>query len=174
MAHIWLLDGDPREWTPMPLVGDALTLVNGTLRPVDETPPIPFAQTRLVIRRLAEATHTWALLTTSRALRLNGDPVPLGVALLDDRDEIRLPDLTVWFSTEAQAHVEPFPESTRGFCPRCKQPIEVATPAVRCPGCALWHHASDELPCWSYASTCAACSKDTALDAGYRWTPEDL
>jgi hypothetical protein len=175
MAHFWILDDDSREWTPTPLVGDAVALVNGAFRRADDTPPVVATQARIILRRLADPPNTWALLSTSCALRLNGALLPLGLAVLDDRDEIRLPALTAWFSTETQARVEPFPESTpRGFCPRCKQAIAAATPAVRCPTCGLWHHASDDLPCWAYATTCAACAQDTALDAGFRWTPEDL
>jgi len=119
---------------------------------------------------------TWALLCGAKQpVRVNGLPVPLGLTVLSDRDEIRLPRFFARFSTETQAHVEPFPESaTRGFCPRCKQRIEAGTPAVCCPSCGLWHHASADLPCWSYAPTCAACVQRTAMDAGFRWTPEDL
>ena len=100
----------------------------------------------------------------------------LGIVALSDRDEIRPADgLPLFFSTETLARVEPFPASgARGFCPRCKQHIEPGTPAVRCPGCSLWYHMSDEFPCWTYAPQCSACPQETALDADFRWTPEDL
>ena len=175
MAHLWLLDVS-NEWTPQLLAGGATTLADDGLRSADYAAGAETGvAAHVLLRRLADPANTWALLTASPALRVNGAPVPLGIAVLDDRDEIRLPNLTAWFSTETRACIEPFPASTaRGFCPRCKQAIETGTPAVRCPSCGLWHHASDALPCWTYAPACAACAQDTALDAGFRWTPEDL
>lgn len=154
MAHLWT-SSDSGDWTPTPLDADA--------------------EARFPLRRLIGPPDGWALISGDPTVRVNGSPLPLGIALLDDRDEISLPDRTVWFSTETQPQVEPFPESdARGFCPRCKLPIESASPSVRCPACGLWHHASDTLPCWTYAPTCTACAQETALDAGFRWTPEDL
>ncbi len=174
MAHVWILNSS-KEWTPHPLVGDAAVLVGGAFRRADDTPSVVEAQARVLLRRLADPPNSWALLTSHPRIRVNGAPVPLGLVVLDDRDELRLPELTAWFSTETQAQVEPFPESaTRGFCPRCQQAIAPGSPAVRCPGCGLWHHASDDLPCWTYAPACSACAQETALDAGFRWTPEDL
>jgi hypothetical protein len=71
--------------------------------------------------------------------------------------------------------VSPMPETPRGMmCPRCRQRIEKETLAVRCPQCGLWHHQSEELPCWTYSSTCAMCPQPSALDAGYQWTPTEL
>jgi hypothetical protein len=174
MAHFWILNGS-QEWTPQPLDGDAALIVGAALQCSHDAPAGDGARAGVLLRRVNDPPNTWVLLTASPALRLNGVPVPLGLAVLDDRDEIRLPELTAWFSTETQAHVEPFPESpARGFCPRCKQAIVAGSAAVRCPGCGLWHHASDDLPCWTYAATCSACAQETALDAGFRWTPEDL
>lgn len=175
MAHLWTHDA-AGAWASTPIAAAAVLRGDGTITPADADPPSPFtAASGIQVRRVVGQPDTWALLTASRAFRLNGVPVSLGLAVLEDRDEIRLPGVHVWFSTETQAHVEPFPQSaTRGFCPRCKQAIEAGSPAVRCPSCGLWHHASDDLPCWTYAPTCAACAQDTDLDAGFRWTPEDL
>jgi len=157
MAHVWVFDTN-REWVPKLLSGEATSLAD-----------------RVWLHPTVDPPGTWVVLTSEPGLRLNGLPVPLGLAVLEDRDEIRMPGFTAWFSTETQACVEPFPESaSRGYCPRCKQAIVAATEAVRCPQCGLWHHASDELPCWGYAPTCAACDHDTSLDAGFRWSPEEL
>jgi hypothetical protein len=159
MAHLWTLD-DSNEWRARPLVNATPEVIAGGVT---------------LLRRSREATDVWTLVSASAALRLNGAPVPLGLAVLEDRDEIRLPGVTAWFSTETLAQVEPFPESVaRGVCPRCKQTIATGSPAVRCPSCGLWHHESEEFPCWTYADTCAGCGHATALDAGFRWTPEDL
>lgn len=174
MAHFWILD-DSKRWTPAPLVGDAAVLAGGEVHRADDTITRAEAHARVLLRRFADPSNSWALLTDQPHVRVNGSPVPLGMLVLEDRDEIRLPDLTAWFSTETQAQVEPFPESTaRGFCPRCKQIIPPGSAAVRCPSCGLWHHESDTLGCWTYALTCSACAQETALDAGFRWTPEDL
>jgi hypothetical protein len=157
MAHLWILDND-QAWVTQLLAGDAVSLAE-----------------LVTLQRTPDASTPWALLSGDPRLRLNGMPVPAGLAMLEDRDEIRLPGRSMWFSTELRAQVQAFPASaTRGYCPRCKQAIDAGTAAVCCPQCALWHHASEELPCWTYASTCAACSQDTSLEAGFRWTPEDL
>lgn len=161
MAHLWILDPD-KVWVATTLL-DEHRLVDGGPHPV-------------LLRRLADAMNNWAILTADRAtVRVNGAPIAIGIAVLADRDEIRTADRTVWFSTETRAAVEPFPESIpHGSCPRCKTAIEPGSPAVRCPSCGLWHHASEELPCWLYGPTCGICNQLTALDAPFRFTPEDL
>jgi hypothetical protein len=158
MAHFWDLDeGNQQVATP---VSDGATV---------------FGQARL--HYVAGPPDAWVLVAPPDfGIRLNGEPVSTGLTVLADRDELRVPGQPPrFFSTETIARVEPFPESTRGgCCPRCRQTIECGTQAVRCPSCGLWHHASDELPCWTYAPTCAACAQDTSPDAGFRWTPEEL
>ena len=80
-----------------------------------------------------------------------------------------------YFSTETTARVEPFPGTDRPVhCPRCKLAIEEGTESVRCPRCAIWHHQSETHPCWTYGERCALCDQETALDAGLRFSPEDL
>ena len=82
---------------------------------------------------------------------------------------------TFFFSTESLTRVEPLPEDVFATCPRCKQAIPPGSMAVRCPSCGVWHDQRDEKPCWTYAERCAACqNQPTALDADFRWTPEDL
>ena len=126
---------------------------------------------------VAGPPDAWVLLCEADSrVHINGEPVSAGVVVLADRDELRIPGQSPrYFSTETTARVEPFPESPLGgCCPRCRQTIECGTPAVRCPSCGLWHHASGDLPCWTYAPACAACAQDTSPDAGFRWTPEEL
>jgi len=98
--------------------------------------------------------------------------------VLEDKDEIRTAGAgSLIFSTERRACVEPFPGMDRpAMCPRCGTEIEVNTPAVRCPGCGVWHHQNidNELPCWTYAETCATCDQPTDLGTDFRWTPEGL
>jgi len=174
MAHLWIFDTG-NAWVAHPLSGDAVALDGVTASGSTSSRPAAEPEARVTLRRLADPPNSWAVLTSDPALRLNGLPVPLGVAVLDDRDEIRAPGITAWFSTEQRALVEAFPDAAHaGSCPRCKQAITTATAAVRCPGCGLWHHESVEMPCWSYADTCASCAQRTALDAGFEWTPEGL
>jgi hypothetical protein len=162
MAHQWTVDAG-KGWVASTLRDDHRWLTDDGLRAVR-------------LRRLANTPNGWTILTNDCAgVRVNGKPVPLGIAVLDDRDEIRMAGNTVWFSTETRPTVEPFPESTRrGSCPRCKQPLEHGTPAVRCPDCGVWHHASDEWPCWTYGTRCGVCTHPTALDGPWRFCPEDL
>ncbi len=160
MAHLWRERG-PDGWAPTPLVGDRIGLGCSS-----------------ALRRLGDANGAaWMLLAAPAArVLVNGLPLAIGAVVLSDRDEIRLPSGSpLYFSTETLAVVAPFPESgPRGFCPRCKQSIAPGSPAVRCPSCGLYHHSSEDLACWTYGPQCAGCSHDTALDAGFRWTPEDL
>jgi hypothetical protein len=110
------------------------------------------------------------------SLRVNGQPLVLGVRVLRDRDEISIAGQRCFFSTEELALVVPFPGMAQFICcPRCKQKLEPGTSAVACPHCRAWHHQSEEFPCWTYDATCALCQlHSTALDAGYSWTPELL
>ena len=171
MAHLWTRsDAGNGEWTVVALAGDGVDLTVG------DSGVSPSAT--VILRRVGGAAQdAWALLAAREArVRVNGVPVQLGIIVLADRDEIRWPpDCTRFFSTEQQPTVVPYPaDAGRGFCPRCKQAIPAGEAAVRCPGCGLWHHASDALPCWTYGEHCAACAEPTALDAGFRWTPEEL
>jgi hypothetical protein len=160
MPHLWNVDGSG-EWKLTMLTDDEFTLVD----------------TSLSLRRVGGRADEWALMSSAQSsTRVNGIRVTTGLTILADRDEIRPAGGPTWFfSTETQARVEPFPGSgERGFCPRCKLPIAAGAPAVRCPGCGLWYHQSDEFPCWTYAPQCTACPQPTEFGAGFRWTPEDL
>jgi hypothetical protein len=113
-------------------------------------------------------------------VRLNGAPLPLGIRALRDRDEIRVSGLgATFYTTETLATVVAFPGPTSVPCGRCQVAIREGEPAVACPGCGVFHHSGPcadgvERPCWIYAERCAFCPQPTALDAGFRWTPEDM
>jgi len=176
MAHLWMQEA-ANEWVVVPLERDALAL--------DAVPP-----RRLAVNRAAEearngailmpfeqeGTERWALIDGGGRVRINGHPPAAGLRVLDDRDEIRtVAGGTVYFSTETRARVEEFPGAERPVhCPRCKLAIDAGTPAVSCSRCAIWHHQSDRYPCWTYAERCALCDQETDLDAGFRFSPEDL
>lgn len=133
--------------------------------------------------------ETWLFLAPpSAAAFVNGRRLSLGIRVLRDRDEILLPNSLpsdppdtepqrIFFSTERLAIVEPFPGGKKPvFCSRCKQIIEEGQLSVRCPSgrCGIWHHETVDQPCWTYSDKCSNCDQATALDAGYRWTPEML
>ncbi|MGQ0734257.1 MAG: hypothetical protein ACT4QD_11440 [Acidobacteriota bacterium] len=186
MAHLWVRSGLD-EWAVLPLGerleldGQALPAAgvfesseqrSGARRSFDQQPPATAA--------LVCSTHAgleiWTLLASPHRVTVNGIPVPNGVRVLSDRDELHVAGLEkAYFSTERLTRVEPCPaSSTPLLCPRCRQEIAAAAPAVCCPGCGVWHHQEETLECWTYAERCALCPQPTSLNAGYQWTPEDL
>ncbi len=118
--------------------------------------------------------RNWLLLTSGDApVSVNGHRVALGIVKLCDRDEIVSREgARLFFSTETQEKSEPFPGLETGscICPRCRLEIAQDAPAVRCGICRVWEHAA----CWTYAPTCATCSRETSPDAGLTFNPEEL
>jgi hypothetical protein len=168
MAHLWqsrvrhVANGETIcSWCVVPLSGGAMAVGSA-----------------LLLRCRDAAGETWLIMDARPPrVHLNGSSLTTGIHVLHDRDEIcGIPGVgRMFFSTEVLARVEPYPGAERpASCPRCKQPITAGTPAVRCPGCGVWYHQSEDFPCWTYSETCALCPQLTALDAGYRWTPESL
>ena len=126
-----------------------------------------------------DAGDSWALVVALGApVRVNGVLLPAGLALLADRDEIRVPGSPpLWFSTETIARVGEAPalDGRALRCPRCHLPIDAGSPAVLCPGCRVWHHQSTDRPCFTYKDApCAACGEGFELNGGFRWLPEEL
>ncbi|MGH7199095.1 MAG: hypothetical protein ACREJB_00715 [Planctomycetaceae bacterium] len=178
MAHVWQT-GPNKDWSIAELSGEAYRLSpdGPAALSASDRAAEPAA---LVLRRVGGTGQEWALLAAADAqVRINGTVVALGVRALADRDEIVFADadgrpVRFFFSTEQRAGIEPFPgQETPLVCPRCKLEIAAGNPAVRCPACGAWHHQA-ERECWTYAETCCLCHCPTALDAGYRWTPEEL
>ncbi len=150
MAHLWLQPPDAVDaWTHVPLDG-----------------PKPD-------RGLIPSGDAWVLLAGPDT-RMNGTPLVTGIRVLRDRDELVVGGDRMFFSTESLATIAPFDGPVAVSCPRCRLEVVPGTPAVVCPGCRVVHHQSDELPCFTYDPRCAACDHATALDAGFRWTPEAL
>ena len=177
MAHLWTFS-ESGGWTPLSLGSASFAIVDGQPVRVSDLAAGATEPPPLAIRHVGEGDNIcWILVTRPEAsVSVNGVAVALGITALADRDEIRaVGDSVLFFSTETLARVEPLPASVAGgFCPRCKQHIAADEPAVRCPACGLWHHESAAMPCWTYGPHCAACSQETTLDAGFRWTPEEL
>jgi hypothetical protein len=177
MAHLWTIAAGS-VWAPVPLDGAAFAL--GPDGPTRLSAPRVRAAgpDTIVLRRTGAGPDTcWSLLIPAAvAARVNGVSSPLGIVVLVDRDEIRLPGADpVFLSTETLPTVVPFATGTsHGFCPRCRQPLEPGAPSVECPACGLWYHQTDTLPCWTYSDRCVACGRPTPLDAGYAWSPEEV
>ncbi len=151
MAQLWIRDD--AEWCIVPLDRDELRL--GT--------------------QFVAVDAQWAVLADPGSpVLVNGTPVVGDLKILRDRDQLLLPTAgRAFFSTERLAEIIPMIETAREIrCPRCKTPVIKGSPAVRCPSCQLWHHQSDDRPCWSYSTVCGGCSQPTALDAGFQWTPD--
>ena len=159
MAHLWTSDPVGAEgWALMPLDANT-TVLDGSMT---------------LLRRITPEGDIWVLIAPLSA-RVNGAPLDAGIRVLRDRDELRVDGHRRFFSTETLATVASFPGGDRAvFCPRCKLQIAPESAAVRCPRCGVWHHQSEELPCWTYAERCTLCDQSSRLDAGFGWTPEDL
>jgi len=104
---------------------------------------------------------------------VNGRRLDLGIHHLAEKDEIRVGPNLMLFSAESLPRVESFPGTGKPRCPRCRQPIDAGSDAVKCPTCRVWYHQSEELPCYTYGETCCLCSRPTDLEGGYSWTPDD-
>jgi len=179
MAHLWTYDtggggAAERGWARVPLDAAVQAVRNGRPHAVSAGMPecdgVPVAQ---LLRRPTPAGDAWVLVGMP-AVRVNGSPLAAGIRVLRDRDELVVGGSRVFFSTESLAAIEPFAGDEAVSCPRCGLGIPPRSPAVLCPHCRVYHHQSDELPCWTYTEHCATCDQSTALEAGFRWTPEAL
>jgi hypothetical protein len=177
MAHLWVTT-EAQQCAVLPLEDDALTLTTSPPQPVSH----PLAEDEalsnvLLVRTRGAEGVTWVLIAgAGSGVSVNGLPLATGLRIVTDRDEIRIPGVSnLYFSTESLARVEEFSGSGQTlFCPRCKQEIEKGSMAVRCPSCGVWHHQTEELNCWTYSEVCALCTYATDINAGFRWTPEEL
>jgi len=179
MAHLWI-EESPSDWAIVPLPSSGVDIT--------ATPDGRIVRIRGVNQHAADVAavrvcsgpdtrRQWHLMAP-RASRvsINGLPLLGGMRVLADRDEVHVAGCTsFFFSTEELARVVAMAVTdTVITCPRCRQRIEPGVPAVTCPACGLWHHQSEDLPCWNYAATCALCPQLTAVDVGYQWTPMEL
>jgi hypothetical protein len=172
MAHLWIEDAD--GWGAKKLDGTQFDLAARSVR-TTEGSSAASAKAAQLVRADAGGSPAWALIApTDSGVRVNSRALPAGLSVLSNRDEIRIGGEVQYFSTETLAEVVPFPGSVRAvYCARCRQEIEVGSPAVCCPNCGIWYNQSAELPCWTYAEKCAFCGHPTTLDSGFTWTPEE-
>jgi len=178
MPQFWTTNAEG-DWGIQTLAGESCLAVDAGhgLRLMPAEGKLDLADARVLPPDAAGGAPSWTLLGGRQAgLRVNGQPLTLGIRSLRDRDEISLAGQRCFFSNEELARVVPFPGIAQTvFCPRCKQKMEAGDPAVSCPHCRAWHHQSEKFPCWTYEPTCALCRlQSSALDAGYAWTPDML
>jgi predicted RNA-binding Zn-ribbon protein involved in translation (DUF1610 family) len=175
MAHLWVQD-DANAWGWFPLAAEVLSLPDALPTAGPRTQDGQAGHEAILMRSPGAGATRWVLLAASQGVLVNGLPLHTGIRVLSDRDEICLGAAgAVYFSTETLATVEVFPGSEQPvYCPRCKQEIAPGSNAVKCPQCGVWHHQSEELPCWTYSPRCALCDQPTELGGSYRWSPEEL
>jgi hypothetical protein len=101
---------------------------------------------------------------------VNGVPA-LPLRVLQDRDEIRVDDQSLYFSIDGPVVVIPFSGGSSLRCGRCQGPMQTGEAAVQCPRCQAWHHQTPDLSCWSYGPRCTGCGCPTT---GELWQPEPL
>lgn len=178
MPSFWTTN-DAGEWGIQVLAGECCVALPAgkSMRFAAPASGPGLADVRLLPPAASGVSAPWTLLGGRAAsLRVNGQPLALGIRALRDHDEISIGGQRCFFSTEELARIVAFPGLDQPvWCPRCKQKVEPGDLAVACPRCHAWHHQSEEFPCWTYEPTCALCQlQATALDAGYSWTPEML
>jgi len=178
MAVLWISGAD--GWGAKKLDGAQFDLAAGSVRAAERSSAAASGGTAQLVGADAggagsDGSAAWALIApTHSGVRVNSRALPAGLCVLANRDEIRIGGEVLYFSTETLAEVVPFPGSVRAaYCARCRQQIEVGSPAVCCPNCGIWYNQSAELPCWTYADKCAFCGHPTTFDSGFTWTPEE-
>ena len=182
MAQLWVLQDDQeRPWAVVPLDGsaDVHYLTGDPQQPVvSDTHDESRWPAYVIWHSGSGGQDKWMLFASGHQARVSVNGASLGIAMrcLTDKDEIHVGDSIMFFSTEQLARVSSFPGIGKpAKCPRCKLEIRPGTPAVKCPNCGVWHHQSEDSPCWTYAEKCAAfCDQPTSLEGSFRWVPEVL
>jgi len=159
MANLWQHRPDGEDWKPVEVMDEARIGGGRIYRYADGL----------------TSRERWVVLAGRRSgVRVNGAEVTAGVRSLRDRDAIEAGGELYFFTTERLPEVEPLPsQSTPVVCGRCRTVMEPGSPAVCCPQCGVWHHATAVLPCWASLAKCSLCSGSTA-GVDYAWTPRGL
>jgi hypothetical protein len=176
MSHFWVPVGNASgegvardEWRVAPLEETAYGIdAAGAPSRAASSPAAP-------ARVLSRAAGGAWVLFASDDVRVNAEAVVCGMRVLRDRDEVRVGAHRSFYSDEELPRVVAFSaaEHPPVDCVRCRQPLRAGDLAVRCP-CLVWYHQSADLPCYEYTDRCGVCGGRTALDAGFRWSPEGL
>jgi hypothetical protein len=177
--QLWREEADGR-WGRIPIV-HSVRLGDGDAVVGEEAP-----NARAIIIPCKEHARVRAVLVSGRgageSVSVNGYP-PLGVTLLEDRDEIvvrgepgRSPGRFV-FAEREPACVVRFSETSvspgEDRCARCRKPLRSGDAVVRCPACRRWFHeglraSGERRECWSYDPVCGGCHTSRAAMS---WSP---
>ncbi len=150
---IWQSDGSGSAWQRTALT-EAIDLEGARI--------VPFPEHQVM--RAALVT------TATHGMTVNG-LAPLGVAVLDDRDEIAVGTRRLVFSRYAPPEITPCAPDRAGTpCGRCLAPVRAHEPCVSCPGCHTLAHESAERACFSYDPRTACCGRERSA---FDWTPAD-
>ena len=171
MSHLWVKD-ETEQWAVFQLLSERYPLEPLLKWSAPTTQTVSVVS---IVRSRREENQQWHLLVPHGVrVSVNGLPIMTGLRTLRDRDQITIGDRSAYFSTEERVQRVAFPGAERKFfCARCRQELIAGVSAVKCPQCNVWHHQTEELPCWTYANHCGLCSQPTDLEAGYRWQPDD-
>jgi len=196
MDRLWIGPAGPGEvWQENELSGDAYELRTAagppaavTVAPLGSHPARCACASAYLSGASSPSGTVWCLIAAAAAVRVNGEALPAGARLLDDRDEILLGARRLVLSTERVARMERYVAGDRAIaCPRCGGQLETGDPIVRCPRCRMAHH-HEMVPgavragdpdagesCWLHDVTCAACKEQsTDLGRDRRWTPDEV
>jgi hypothetical protein len=144
MAHLWVGTGED-GWAVALLVGDAFVLAPQADRPVrvcrswvltpgeskvagGRSQEAMAHDGAILVRSACGDKERWVLLAApaSQTTAVNGMPVVLGIRVLHNRDEVRVPGAPrMLFSTERLARVEPYagPSYGRCSCTLCERAV---------------------------------------------------
>jgi hypothetical protein len=164
MVMLWQQHAD--QWESIEIAKEAVAL------PAPAGIACPIA---IIVEAEPDSPSRRALLVSPGAnVLVNGTRV-VGLRLLDDRDQLRIGESLFYFSAESLPKVEPYAGPQDVPCGRCLRPMDAGIPSVRCPRCGVFHHSSEQLACWTHASTCSGgCGQPTDPQSGQVWSPAAL
>jgi hypothetical protein len=176
-AYLWCRERTGGDWRRVQIPLEGVALGRSSDR---DLPPGGDARERVsaLIIPFKERGAPRAVLLTSpssgRSVLRSGYPA-LGVALLEEREEINVDSHVFYFSALAPIEHVPFPEKDAATrCSRCKAVLQPGDEAVRCPCRAAWFHegavaGSPDAPrkCFSYEAACVCGRTWEELD----WKP---
>ncbi len=124
------------------------------------------------------ADTVWTLVPgrSSPQIFINGSVLDVHIIILQDRDYIGDGRVGMYISLETLPQVKAFTTGDdKTYCVRCKTEVKDGDKAVTCPGCLLVYHEDVEigLNCFTYSNTCVH-GHPTAMNAGYKWNPDNL
>lgn len=165
-----------RRWRSADLTSALGVAIDAAGRLEVAEPPAAGALAALVAFSERGVRHAALVCAPDSGVAVNGF-APLGVAVLEDRDEITVRGRILHFAAFEPPRAVPVPHLDGELrCARCKRPLREGDAMVRCPLCRGAHHegplagmAGAERRCFSY-DRCASCFRQLA---DLLWSPAD-